>query len=84
MRSDTFKDKWIDKVEDIDVIFIDGSHIYEDVKNDLEIVDQVLKISGYVFVDDYQIEGVKKACLEFLDSHDNYDRVEEGVFRRIK
>lgn len=84
MRSDIFKEKWIEEVENIIVVFIDGSHHYDDVKNDLEVASQILNIGGQIFVDDYQIPDVRKACLEFLDSYDNYDRVEDGVYRRLK
>lgn len=82
MRSNIFKERWIKKVENIDIMFIDGSHIYEDVKNDIEIVDKILNVGGYVFIDDYHISDVKKACIEFFEYNNNYNQLETSTFER--
>lgn len=51
-----------------DLIYIDGSHEYEDVKNDIIHYRQKLNNGGIIFGDDYSntvFPGVKKAVDEF-------------------
>jgi hypothetical protein len=49
----------------IDLIFIDGDHTYDAVKNDCILWWNKLKTGGIMCWDDYYWEGVKKAVDEF-------------------
>jgi hypothetical protein len=59
--------------EYFDWVYIDGNHLYEFVRKDLELYIKKLKVGGYIAGDDY-IEGdwweggVKKAVDEFITS----------------
>ena len=64
----------IQRIEDnsLDWIYIDGNHMYEYVKKDLELAWDKVKSGGFVTGDDYGLEGwwedgVKKAVDEFID-----------------
>lgn len=48
-----------------DLIYIDGSHDYEDVKLDIKNYYNILKNKGTIFGDDYWISDVRKAVDEF-------------------
>tara|TARA_B100001057_G_C22770028_1_gene919187 strand:- start:173 stop:802 length:630 start_codon:yes stop_codon:yes gene_type:complete len=53
----------------IDYVFLDGGHEYETVKNDLKYCLDVIKNSGTILCDDYNLSyapGVKKAIDEFV------------------
>ena len=53
----------------IDFVFLDGGHEYETVKNDLDNCLEVVKKSGTILCDDYNLgnaPGVKKAIDEFV------------------
>tara|TARA_B100000886_G_scaffold240017_1_gene168310 strand:+ start:205 stop:834 length:630 start_codon:yes stop_codon:yes gene_type:complete len=53
----------------IDFVFLDGGHEYETVKNDLDNCLGVVKKSGTILCDDYNLgnaPGVKKAIDEFV------------------
>lgn len=59
--------------EYFDWIYIDGNHLYEFVKQDLELFYPKVKASGYITGDDYQRGGwwqggVKKAVDEFVSN----------------
>ena len=49
-----------------DIIYIDASHEYLNVKLDMELYWNLLANGGLLFGDDYNIEGVKKAVDEFV------------------
>ncbi|MDY6781615.1 MAG: class I SAM-dependent methyltransferase [Cyanobacteriota bacterium] len=56
--------------ESLDWVYIDGNHLYEFVKQDLELGFQKTKLGGYITGDDYTTGGwwqggVKKAVDEF-------------------
>lgn len=56
-----------------DWVYIDGNHLYEYVKKDLELAFQKVKVGGYVSGDDYTQHGwweggVKKAVDEFAEN----------------
>ncbi len=58
-----------------DWIYIDGNHLYEFVKHDLESFYPKVKAGGYITGDDYAMTGwwdagVKKAVDEFVDTTD--------------
>ena len=55
-------------LNEIDYVFLDGGHSYETVKSDLEFLTSVIKNSGIILCDDYDLTyapGVKKAIDEF-------------------
>ncbi|TAN52470.1 MAG: class I SAM-dependent methyltransferase [Methylococcaceae bacterium] len=57
-----------------DWIYIDGNHLYQFVKQDIELSFQKVKLGGLVTGDDYQVGGwwnggVKKAVDEFARRH---------------
>ena len=67
--SHIFRDK-------VGLLFVDGSHQYDDVIKDLNYYSELVRVNGYVFVDDYGIgsyPGVYRAFEEWLATHDNYE-----------
>lgn len=55
-----------------DWIYIDGNHLYEYVKKDLELYNPKVKVGGFITGDDYGVEGwwsngVQKAVDEFAE-----------------
>lgn len=74
VRSDKF---WVENKSKFDLIYVDGSHLYKDVKNDLYEAWEVLSDGGLLMADDWDhpknIEaegdtseyGVSLACWEF-------------------
>ena len=69
--------------EYFDWIYVDGNHLYEFVKKDLESFYPKVKVGGYITGDDYALKGwwnggVKKAVDEFADTME-CDRV---LFKR--
>ena len=65
------------KFKPFDLIFIDGSHEYKDVKNDLQTYSKMLSENGVLVAHDIHQEnmGVKKAWTEFKSST-NYEYTE--------
>lgn len=53
--------------EPISLLFIDGSHIYQDVLDDLMQWLPHVKIGGYIAAHDSEWRGVKAALCEFRD-----------------
>ena len=65
--------KILKKIEmsEIDYVFLDGGHDYNTVKNDLNNCEEVIKNSGTILCDDYNLSyapGVKKAIDEFVEN----------------
>lgn len=56
-------------------VFVDGSHHYPDVINDLELALRALSNGGVIFVDDLSMPDVEWALADFLCSH--CDRVKD-------
>ena len=57
------------QINNIDLIFIDGGHDYNTVKNDLDQSKKIISRNGTILCDDYNLsyaEGVKKAIDEFI------------------
>jgi SAM-dependent methyltransferase len=50
----------------LDLVLIDGSHVYEDVAADLHAWARKIKPGGIFAGDDYGWPGVKRACDEFF------------------
>ena len=71
----------------IDYVFLDGGHEYETVKNDLNNCLEVVKKSGTILCDDYNLGnalGVKKAIDEFIQLNNlNCEIICEGRFAKI-
>lgn len=68
-----FSDEIVDDFEDsyFDWIYVDGNHLYEFVKQDLELYYPKVKDGGYITGDDYGSEGwwdngIQKAVDEFV------------------
>lgn len=91
IRSDAF---WKENTASYDLIYVDGSHLYKDVQNDLYKAWQTLNSRGMLLVDDWdhkknvQAEGditeygVSLACWEFWRDHD--DSIEDvDVYGRV-
>ncbi len=61
----------LQKIQNIkfDFIYIDGNHKYEFIKYDLENYYNLLKSGGYLVGDDYRIDSIKIAVLEFVNKN---------------
>ncbi len=80
VRSDQF---WKENTAYFDLIYVDGSHLYDDVRNDLYEAWKVLKVGGMLLVDDWDHKknntvddngkfaeyGVSLAAWEFWRDH---------------
>lgn len=78
VRSETF---WNENKSTFDLIYVDGSHKYEDVVNDLYCAWEVLNTGGLLMADDWDHKknivaegnvseyGVSLACFEFWRDH---------------
>lgn len=86
IRSDKF---WEENTEMYDLIYVDGSHLYKDVRGDLYEGWKCLNKGGSLLVDDWdhkknqeaqnsEVEyGVSLACFEFWrDNHESIDLVD--------
>ena len=56
----------------IDLLFIDGDHTFDGVKNDFERYSKYVKINGYIIFDDYHHEIIEKYCDKLLLNNSNY------------
>lgn len=56
----------VDKAGPFDVAFLDGNHRYDGVFVDLFYLGRVLRPGGAVFLDDYQLPGVRRAAAFFV------------------
>ena len=72
----------------IEYVFLDGGHEYETVKNDLANCLDVIKKSGTVLCDDYNLGtalGVKKAIDEFVELNNfSCEIICDGRFAKIE
>jgi len=68
-----------------DLIYIDGSHEYEDVKKDIDNYYNLLNNKGIIFGDDYyNFVGVQKAVTEFCLKNKCEFSIQENNFWIIK
>ena len=79
----------------IDVLYIDGSHVYEDVKADLRCYTPFIKDGGLLVIDDacndmkmpwgfFQgIEPVTRATVEFMANNNDFDFLFNVVHNRV-
>lgn len=56
----------------IDLLFIDGDHTFDGVKNDFERYSKYVKKNGYIIFDDYHHEIIKKYCDTLFNNNNNY------------
>jgi predicted O-methyltransferase YrrM len=81
MYSNFFFDN-VNQQREYDLIYIDGSHVYEHVYNDIVMCDRVLKPGGIMWIDDFAAEsvGVNKAARELFngDLKDKYEIIHQG------
>ncbi len=62
----TIAAKWLAaKGVKVDLVYLDGSHEYEDVLSDLRLYWPLLSEKGVLFGDDYESKDVKRAVGEF-------------------
>jgi len=69
----TFDDANLNWYEDIDLLHIDGRHLYEDIKEDFENWEPLVKEGGTIWLHDTQVEkddfGVGKYFKELRQTH---------------
>jgi len=73
--------------EAIDMLWIDGSHDYKDVKSDFELYFPKLKEGAWIAMHDYKWQGVKQFTWELLKSDyaiSSLRRVEDTHYFRKK
>jgi predicted O-methyltransferase YrrM len=70
------------KRDQFDLIYVDGSHDYEDVLFDASLAMELLKVGGFLIFDDYLWKGpavphfpVRRAVDEFLASQKNQIKI---------
>lgn len=91
VRSDKF---WEENTATFDLIYVDGSHLYRDVVNDLYEAWKALNPDGLLMLDDWDHKknikaeddtseyGVSLACLEFWRDH-NSEIMDQGIEGRV-
>lgn len=52
-----------------DLVYLDGGHTYDIVKNDFEISNKLIKQGGWIIVDDMGWPEVKKAMIELKETY---------------
>jgi len=80
------------KCPKFDLMFIDGDHSYEGVKNDFEKWTPHLKVGGYVLFDDQDYGGIRQLSLELQETNGAFQWIETpewspkmpGYFRKLK
>lgn len=63
------------KDKEMDILFIDGDHTYDGVKNDFERYNKYVKKNGYVIFDDYHHPIIQKYVDELLQKDIRYKTV---------
>jgi predicted O-methyltransferase YrrM len=58
---------------EIDLLFIDGDHTLDGVKNDFEIYSKYVRVGGFIIFDDYHHDIIQKYCDELLSNNSNYE-----------
>lgn len=78
----------VNTVDEIDMVYIDGSHKYEDVKADILYWKSKMKVGGIISGHDYyltntpkHVEGVKQAIIELLITIDK--SYEDGSWLKL-
>jgi len=67
-----------------DLIYVDGSHLFDNVYNDIKNYSQLLNTNGVIFGDDYTFAiGVKQAVEKYCFENNKQREVIEGRYWRI-
>ena len=56
----------------IDLLFIDGDHTLDGVKNDFERYSKYVKKNGFIIFDDYHHNDIKNYCDNLLNNNKNF------------
>tara|TARA_E500000178_G_scaffold312362_1_gene328976 strand:- start:1196 stop:1885 length:690 start_codon:yes stop_codon:yes gene_type:complete len=56
----------------LDLLFIDGDHTLDGVKNDFERYSKYVKKNGFIVFDDYHHEIIKNYCDKLFNNNNNY------------
>jgi len=77
--------KMVERGEEYDMVYIDGSHLFEDVFVDAYFASRLLSAGGIMLFDDCRIPHVKKA-IRFIRTNlaDSLEEVDIGPFREDK
>jgi predicted O-methyltransferase YrrM len=71
------RDKVLEIMNGVDILFIDGDHLYNGVINDFNLYSPLVKTGGYIIFDDYNdIEfspDVKTAVNKLIEGLDSYE-----------
>lgn len=70
---DSTEEKFLNVLQEnkLDLLFIDGDHTEQGVKNDYERFEKYVKNGGYIIFDDYHHDIIKKYVDNLLDSNPN-------------
>ncbi len=63
------------------VVYVDGSHTYDDTLNDLHLAARLIHGTGLIYVDDFELPDVIMATQDFIGL--NSKRIEEVDKQRI-
>jgi hypothetical protein len=72
--------------ESLDFVYIDGSHYYERVIEDINLWTKKVRLGGWVTGDDFPYEGVEKAVYEFMAQNPQFQLIRTGsqwLFKKI-
>jgi len=62
-----------EKRYDLDLLFIDGDHTPDGVRNDFERYSKYVRKGGYVIFDDYHHKDIKNYCDSMLNNNQNWE-----------
>ena len=70
-----------------DILYIDGSHVYEYVVKDCELSKSKVKRGGYLIIDDTNHPPIIKAVDEVIGASNEYvlvkDKTDQRIYRRV-
>ena len=72
--------------ESLDFVYIDGSHYYERVIEDINLWTKKVRVGGWVTGDDFPYEGVERALNEFLMVNPQFKNIRTGpqwLFKKV-
>jgi len=64
---------------EVDMLYIDGDHSYQAARSDIDNFTPWVKKGGYVFVDDYDLDSVRRAVDERLTTNNKFTLVHKPV-----
>jgi len=64
---------------EVDMLYIDGDHSYQAACSDIDNFTPWVKEGGYVFVDDYDLDSVRRAVDERLTTNNKFTLVRKPV-----